>query len=192
MPSYPDQAADPAWLRFQTAAVCLDGFFDDSLVACAASLIPMVAEVILTTADLLQLECKTSKLHCGLPGNRTGPLDAAHWLAHRQVRFDLGAGQMVGIGKLFDLDHQVLRDSPAFLDKLDSSIQDIVDNTTLFRGANNAGATKVCPVSMGATALGRLHYCVSTTPHDASLLAGPGKMIRVSNAVLTTLRVLMR
>ena len=54
-------------------------------------------------------------------------------------------------------------------------------NTTLFKGANNASAMKVCPVKLGATAMGRLHYSVTTTPQDTSLLAKPSKMMRISS-----------
>ena len=95
---------------------------------------------------------------------------------------------MVGLGKLFDLDRQLLTDSPAFLDSLDASLDAIVANTTLFKGANTASDMKVCPVKLGATAMGRLYYSVTTTPQDTSLLAKPSKMMRISSAVLTTKR----
>ena len=179
--AYPAEAADAAWLDFQCTTIVLDGFFDDSLIACLAALIPIVATVLLETVATIKLEAKTSKVWCGLPGNRAGQIDCDMWASSRVVRFLLKPGKMVGLGKLFDLDRQHLTDSPAFLDSLDSSLDAIVANTTLFKGANNASAMKVCPVKLGATAMGRLHYSVTTTPQDTSLLAKPSKMMRISS-----------
>ena len=184
--AYPTEAADATWLDFQCTSIVLDGFFDDSLIACLAALIPIVAKVLLDTAARIKLEAKTSKVWCGLPGNQTGQIDCDLWASSQEVRFLLQPGQMVGLGKLFDLDKQLLTDSPAFLDSLDASLDAIVANTTLFKGANSARDVKVCPVRLGATAMGRLYYSVTTAPQDTGLLAKPSKMMRISSAVLTT------
>ena len=65
--AYPVEAADTAWLDFQCTTIVLDGFFDDSLIACLAALIPVVATVLLETAAKIKLEAKTSKIWCGQP-----------------------------------------------------------------------------------------------------------------------------
>ena len=80
--AHPTEAADAAWLDFQCTSIVLDGFFDDSLIACLAALIPTVATVLLDTAAQIKLEAKTSKVWCGLPGNQTGQIDCDLWASN--------------------------------------------------------------------------------------------------------------
>ena len=176
----PEQAADAAWLDFQCRWTVLDGFFDDTLGAGPDSIVALLVESVLETADDLNVEAAPKKAFAGFPDGTTGQLDVSHWLAQRRARFALAPGHMVVLGKALDLtDRGWVRNSPEFTAKVIRRLEDLQTRVAA-QGRGPKPEQLVAPAELVHTAISSVRYLVSTSPHHIAMLQHPLKLLRAA------------
>ena len=188
--AYPAEcAADDgeAWLDRQVKLFVLQGFFDDSLLAAPEALFDELIRAVLVVADDIGLEVAVAKVLCGTPDGRQGTLAAAAWAARREVSWTYTAGHLEILGKLFDLQKQVIYDGEPRLAGLEEAVDSMVR-----RSSRWADGRRVGWVADLRSIIGGLFFVAQTCPQVKGLLNEPVKALKVSETVMPALNARYR